>query len=232
MTGSWANSAVTYGYDEIGRVTLRGVNGVTESRSFDSLGRLNTAVNPLGGFTYSYDGVNNRLLNVALPNGQNTAFSYFGTVGDSRLQSIQNLKSDGSNVSTFQYSYDPTGQIQSWSQQADAQAPKAYSFEYDAVGQVLKATLTDTGANQVLKTFVYGYDEAGNRMTEQINGAITTTSYNNLNQLTGQAFSATPSMAAPSDTPAAAKAKPKATTSKANKKVSPAKVVQPNPAQL
>jgi hypothetical protein len=151
-------------------------------------------------------------------------------MGDKRLQSIQNLKSDGSNLSTFQYSYDATGQIQSWSQQADAQAPKAYSFEYDAVGQVLKATLTDTGANQVLKRFVYGYDEAGNRTTEQINGAITTTSYNSLNQLTGQAFSASPSVAPPSGAPAATKAQPKATTSKA-KKASSAKVVQPSPAQ-
>lgn len=196
-----ANSTITYGYDELGRVTSRDIGGTSESRAFDALGRLNTVTNPLGQFTYTYDGLTNRLKQVAYPNGQVTSFNYFDVMGSNRLQSIQNQKGDGTNISTFDYTYDANGQIQSWNQRADAQTPKVYTFDYDAVGQLLKATLTDTGANQVLKTFIYGYDEAGNRTTESINGAITTSSFNALNQLTGQAFSALPSIAGPSNMP-------------------------------
>jgi YD repeat-containing protein len=197
-----ANSTITYGYDELGRVISRGIGGSSETRAFDALGRLNTVTSPLGQFTYIYDGLTNRLKQVAYPNGQVTAFNYFDVLGSNRLQSIQNQKGDGTNISAFGYTYDSNGQIQSWSQQADAQAPKVYTFDYDAVGQVLKATLTDSGANQVLKTFIYGYDEAGNRTTESINGAITTSSFNPLNQLTGESFSATPSIVGSGSLPA------------------------------
>jgi YD repeat-containing protein len=216
-----ANSTITYGYDELGRVTSRDIGGTSESRVFDALGRLNTVTNPMGQFSYTYDGLTNRLKQVAYPNGQVAAFNYFDVTGSNRLQSIQNLKGDGTNISTFSYTYDPNGQIQSWRQQADAQAPKVYTFDYDAVGQLLKATLTDTGANQVLKTFIYGYDEAGNRTTESINGAITTSSFNALNQLTGQAFSALPSIAGPSKMPSLMA--PQSGTSSSKAKATPSK---------
>lgn len=223
VTSSMANSTITYGYDPLGRVLSRSINGVAENRIYDALGRIATITNPLGAFTYTYDGATNRLLNVAYPNGQTTAFTYFNALGDKRLQSIQNLKSTGANISTFGYTYDATGQIQSWTQQADAQSPKAYSFSYDPVGQLLGATLTDTGTSQVLKTYVYGYDDAGNRTTEQINGAITTSTYNNLNQLGGQSFSATPSLAGPQGGGALPATAPKAPPSKARHISAPAK---------
>jgi YD repeat-containing protein len=194
VTGPWSNSAITYSYDQLGRVTTRGINAVTETRAFDALGRITSVVNPLGTSTYAYDGPTGRLQTMTLPSGQKTSFSYLAVAGDKRLQQIQNLKSDNTNISTFAYTYDAVGQIQSWSQKADVQAPKVYTFGYDAVGQILSATLTDSGTSTVLKTFVYGYDESGNRTTEQINGATTTSTYNNLNQLTGQSFSATPSI--------------------------------------
>jgi YD repeat-containing protein len=196
------NSAITYGYDELGRVVNRSINGVAETRNYDALGRIATVTNPLGQFTYTYDGATNRLLSVLYPNGQTTAFTYFDNAGDKRLKAIQNNKSTGANISTFSYTYDPTGQIQSWTQTADAQTPKAYTYSYDAVGQLLGATLKDTATSQILKTYVYGYDDAGNRTTEQINGAITTSNYSNLNQLTGQSFSPTPSFASPAGGPA------------------------------
>ncbi|HXC16280.1 MAG TPA: hypothetical protein VNV60_02450 [Holophagaceae bacterium] len=226
VTSPMANSAITYGYDPLGRVLSRSINGVAENRTYDALGRIATVTNPLGAFTYTYDGATNRLLNVAYPNGQTTAFTYFNTLGDKRLQSIQNLKSTGANISTFGYTYDATGQIQSWSQQADAQSPKAYGFSYDPVGQLLSATLTDTGTSQVLKTYVYGYDDAGNRTAEQINGAITTSTYNTLNQLAGQSFSATPSLAGPQGGEALA-ASPKTSPSKPRRRLAPKKPLQP-----
>lgn len=187
------NSAITYGYDELGRVVSRSINGVAETRGYDPLGRITTVTNPLGTFSYSYDGATSRLLSVTYPNGQVTHYTYLDDAGDHRLQSIQNLKSTGDNISTFSYTYDSSGQIQTWSQAADAQAPKVYQFSYDAVGQLLGATLKDSATSQILKSYIYGYDDAGNRTSEHINDAVTTSTYNELNQLTGQTFSPTPS---------------------------------------
>lgn len=228
VTSPMANSTIAYGYDELGRVLNRSINGVSENRTYDALGRISTVSNPLGSFTYTYDGATNRLMNVAYPNGQTTGFTYFDAAGDKRLKSIQNLKSTGANISTFGYTYDATGDIHSWTQQADAQSPRAYSFSYDPVGQLLGATLTDASTSQVLKTYAYGYDDAGNRTTEQINGAITTSTYNNLNQMEGQNFSATPSLAGPQggESPAAVGA-PKAWSGKSHRRLTPKKPLQP-----
>lgn len=214
------NSAITYSYDELGRVVNRSINGVAESRGFDVLGRLSQVTNPLGTFQYTYDGATSRVLKVALPNGQATNFTYQNNQGDFRLAQIANTRSDGSNISTFGYTYDAAGQIQTWSRQADAQTPTVYQYGYDAVGQVLSATLHSGDiTGQVLSSFIYGYDDAGNRTSEQIGGNITTSTYNNLNQLMGQRSNAmTAQIAGPKPLPSAPKSsaapkKPKAVKS-------------------
>ena len=44
-----------------------------------------------------------------------------------------------------------------------------YEFEYDAADQLLGAALKSTGPGAaLLKQYVYGYDKAGNRTSEQI----------------------------------------------------------------
>ncbi|NWJ40971.1 MAG: hypothetical protein HXX12_08360 [Geothrix sp.] len=197
VTGPLANSTITYGYDALGRVTTRGINDINETRTLDVLGRMSTVANPLGTFTYTFDGPTNRLQNIALPNGQSTVFGYSSASGDKRLQSIQNQKANGTNISAFSYSYDANGQIQTWTTQADAQNPKVNTFTYDAVGQILSNTQTDAVTQSVLIAYGYGYDEAGNRTTSQINGATTASTFNNLNQLTGETYSATPMITKP-----------------------------------
>lgn len=188
-------STIGYRYDELGRVITRTIDNAVEERTFDGLGRLASVKNPLGTFGYSYDGPSSRLVQVAYPNGQKSQFGYFDKMGQNRLKEIKNLKSDGSNVSTFTYEYDTAGQIKTWSQHADVQTPKVYSFQYDTTGQLLKADFNaGTPSGQLLKTYVYGYDQGGNRISEQIDNLITTSTYNSVNQLVAQ----TPSdMAAP-----------------------------------
>lgn len=192
VQGPLANSTITYGYDELGRMVNRTIGTASETRAFDALGRLSQVANPLGTFNYTYVGGTNRMSQVTLPNGQVTKLTYQDATGDFRLSEIANLKADGSNISTFGYSYDAAGQIQTWTKQADAQSPQVTTFAYDPVGQVLSAITNDgTVSGQVLKTFIYGYDDAANRTSEQIDGNVTTSTYNNLNQLTGQRTSAT-----------------------------------------
>lgn len=186
-TSPLGNSTIAYSYDELGRQVRRDIGGTSETRAFDVLGRLSAITNPLGTFTYDYEGLTNRLKTVHFPNGQSTTYSYFDAAGDTRLKQIANTKSNGENISTFDYTYDANGLIQSWSQKADAQIPKVYSFTYDPVGQLLKAELKEgSTSGALLKSFGYSYDEAGNRLTEQIDDQITVSSYNQLNQLVDQ----------------------------------------------
>jgi RHS repeat-associated protein len=75
-----------------------------------------------------------------------------------------------------------SGNIGTWSQQADASTPSVHSFGYNGVDQALGDTVTVGGATQ--HQYSYWYDRAGNRNTEQIDSSVVPASYNNLNQLT------------------------------------------------
>ena len=186
VSGPFPNSTIAYTYDALGRVTGRGINGSGETRTFDPLGRLATVSNPLGAFQYAYQGATGRLDNILLPNGQKTVFSYFDGTQDYRLQGISNQKSDASVISAFNYTYNADGSIKSWSQQADAEMPKVYSFSYDAASQLVGAVLNQGGSTGALiHQYAYGYDLAGNRTSEQIDGSTTAADYNTTNQLTG-----------------------------------------------
>ncbi|MBS1767175.1 MAG: hypothetical protein JST05_07225 [Acidobacteria bacterium] len=209
-------NAITYSYDELGRVATRTIGTAVESRAFDSLGRISQVTNPLGTFQYAYVGATSRLDHVNLPNGQVTKLSYASTAEDSRLTQIANQKNDGTNISTFGYSYDAAGQIQTWAKQMDAQPPQVSALTYDPIGQVLSSVIHDgTVSGQILKTFVYGYDDAGNRTSEQIDGQIATATYNNLNQMTGQRTNTMTAAIAPSG------AKPLHGAAKSNKHLAP-----------
>lgn len=182
-TSPMANSTIAYGYDELGRVTSRAINGVGSTITYDALGRPSQTTNALGTFTFGFEGTTSRLASLGLPNGMTTAFAYYDATQQHRLKEIHHQTSSGATVSKFGYEYDPFGQIKTWTQQADAQAPKTYTFAYDAVGQVLEAKLTGvTGA--MLREFMYGYDHAGNRTSAMVDGQSTTATYNEGNQLT------------------------------------------------
>jgi YD repeat-containing protein len=227
-TSPMAQSTVTYGYDELGRVVSQDINGSASQVGFDTLGRVNQVTNPLGTFQYAYEGSTGRLANVILPNGMSTGFTYFDAQGQHRLKDITHARSDASPISTFSYTYDADGQIMTWTQQADVQAPRVYTFDYDAVGQLLQAQLTGPNG-AMLREFVYGYDLAGNRTSERIDGQSTTATYNNGNQLilrnsapAGAASIAKPLSTSPA-TPRTAPsgAKPKAAPIKSRPKTKP-----------
>lgn len=187
VAGPFPNSSILYSYDELGRVTVRGINGVSENRFFDSLGRISSVTNALGTFGYSYLGETNKLSGINLPNGQVTTFNYYETTHDSRLQGISNQRSDQSVISAFNYIYNPDGTIQTWSQQADANVPNVYTFTYDGANQLIGAVLNQGGpTGALIHQYTYGYDLACNRTSEQIDGNETSSDYNGVNQLTTQ----------------------------------------------
>lgn len=172
IQGPLANSAITLGYDELGRLNSRSISGVAQSLVHDALGRVSSVTNALGAFTYQYDGVSRRLSEVDGPNGRKTLFSYFDALGDLRLQQIKNLAPDQSVLSQFDYVFDAGGRVSTWTRQLGSQSDQ-YGFAYDALGQLTHATQASGG--NTLSQSGYSYDDAGNRISTQIGTALTRT---------------------------------------------------------
>ena len=184
-------AAVTYSYDELGRVTERDIDHATTnannvSTTYDTLGRVTGVTNALGAFTYAYVNQTSRLSSVTYPSGTglSTSYSYFDNTHPQdfeRLKTIQNFKSSGAtNVSKFDYTYNAVGTIATWTQTADASTAVVNTLTYDNADQLTKDDITGgTTAHNY-----YGYDPAGNRLTETTASTTTAGAFNNLNQLT------------------------------------------------
>jgi RHS repeat-associated protein len=197
VTGPLPNSMISYDYDELGRVVNEAhtgtVNGepitANSSSIYDALGRVTSATNPLGTFGYTYVNQTGRVAQIAYPNGQVTNYSYYpnsaATPGndDQRLQSISNLSALNSNLSTYSYTYDPNGIIQTWSKQNDTASALTSSFTYDSADQLTSASVP-LASGPSPQAFHYLYDKAGNRTSEQIDSGVAAATVNNLNQVT------------------------------------------------
>jgi RHS repeat-associated protein len=186
VDGPLTDDTITYSYDELGRVTTRAINSVSVTWAFDALGRVTSEVNALGTFGYTYDGVSGRVDGVTYPNQQTSTYSYFTNAGDRRLETIHHHYPGGATLSRFDYTYDNVGNILTWRQQADATAV-LWAYGYDAADQLTWAVKKTTHAMPiVLKTYVYAYDPAGNRTSEQIDDQLTGATYDVLNRLASQ----------------------------------------------
>ena len=187
-------AAVAYSYDELGHVVMRSIDGANPvGTTFDALGRVTNVSNALGAFTYGYVDETARLSSVTYPSGTGltTSYSYFGNTSgdgnpaddDQRLQTIQNFTGGGStNLSRFDYTYNPVGTIATWKQQADTGTATLNTLSYDAADQLVNAVQSG-GATA---TNAYGYDPAGNRLSQITATGTVTGNFNKLNQLTSQ----------------------------------------------
>ena len=190
VEGPLANDAITYTYDELGRVKSRTLVGTTHASTYayDSLGRLATQTTHFGAFPYEYVGVTGRLSRLTYPSGQRTDYAYQPVAADSYLQEIRHLGPGGSPMlSQFNYTYDAIGNIKTWRQQvtslAAPQNDTQFDYGYDAADQLQWATQRTPGGT-VLKRYGYAYDPAGNRTAEQIDDATTEALVNSRNQVT------------------------------------------------
>jgi RHS repeat-associated protein len=188
VDGPLTNDTITYTYDELGRALSEGVNGISASRAYDSLGRTGSVTNPLGLFTNTFDSVTPRLQSTAFPNGQVTTHSYSTNTGDRRLQTIQNNTSGGVILSKFDYVYDPEGEITQLTRKLGPTGfPKLWfgpSGSMNDAGDQL-TNLTEQQSTDVYAAFSWGYDNAGNRTSD--NGGTYT--FNDVNQLTVAGYS-------------------------------------------
>jgi RHS repeat-associated protein len=180
-----SSATVDYGYDQLGRVASRTVDGSSEvDTTFDSMGRVTNVSNSLGAFAYAYVDETSRLSGISYPSntGLSTSYSYLGNTGDQRLQDITNSIGD-TVLSKFDYTYNAVGTIATWKQQVDANTPMQYALTYDATDQVVDDEQTNTSTEARVSSNKYGYDPAGNRLAETTLSTTNTGRFNNLNQL-------------------------------------------------
>jgi len=185
VDGPLANDTITYVYDELGRRVSTAINGVAALMTFDEAGRVIVETNALGVFNHGYEGTSSRLVSQSFPNGQTGDLAYGNNLQDRTLQRITH-KVGATAVSEFLYGRNvPAGRITTWSQQAAALTPNLQTFAYDPGNQLLSVTITNGGT--LVNNFAYGYDLAGNRLTEQVGLSNYTATYNALNQLSTSA---------------------------------------------
>jgi RHS repeat-associated protein len=192
LTGG--SAAITYSYDEWGRVVGRNIDSANnETTTFDSLGRVTNVLNLLApttpGFAYAYfdpTHPTSRVGTISYPNGQSTVYNYFGNTGDERLSEIKNLNPSTTVLSQNDYTYNAVGTIATWKQQTDSSTSLLWTEGYDTADQLTSAALTNTAiTSPAVRSDSYNYDLAGNPTTINIGTVLRSPSYNALNQLTG-----------------------------------------------
>jgi RHS repeat-associated protein len=186
VSGPLPNSTITYSYDELARVTTRGLSTFSTTSGYDLLGRLTSLASPPGSFTWTFLNTTGRPQTVTYPNGQVTTYSYLGNLADQRLQEIKHQQTAGGSVlSQFDYTYDAVGNIKTWQQQPSTNPAKLYSLGYDGADQLMTASVTATPL-PVPSRFDYAYDSVGNRTAEQLDNGVMGATYNNRNQMTSR----------------------------------------------
>ena len=157
-------------------------NGTTIA--YDSLGRTTGVTNPLGAFTYAYLNATNRLQFRRVSQRTKHRVLLFSQCRRPAIAGNQESDAHRRDLSKFDYTYNAGGNIQSWTQQTDANTPTVYNYQYDAADQLTAAIQTNTATQAVLHQYVYGYDAGGNRTSEQIGSQVNAATVNSLNQLT------------------------------------------------
>jgi RHS repeat-associated protein len=187
IDGPLASDTVSYGYDELGRITTHGLAAFSMSSGHDALGRFTSLGSPVGTFAWTYLNATGQPQTVTYPNGQVTTYSYLDNAGDQRLQEIKHQTSGGSVLAQFDYTYDSFGNIKTWRQQLGTNPAKLYSFGYDAANQLTSAVQKDASTLQILNNYGYAFDAVGNRTVDARDTVASTATYNIRNELVQQA---------------------------------------------
>jgi YD repeat-containing protein len=154
-----ADSAISYAYDALGRLTSRTVAGAgAETFQYDAIGRLDSHAGDLGSFGLSYLGQTSQITErQLLPVTSNlaTTWSYLPNSGDRRLASIDNVGLSTGQYSNYSYTTMPENYITAIAETSDASpvypSPPTQTASYNNLNQLTnlsgQALTFDAGGN-------------------------------------------------------------------------------------
>ncbi|PTY02066.1 hypothetical protein DB346_10095 [Verrucomicrobia bacterium LW23] len=178
-------------YDELGRFIAGSLDGTIFATTYDSAGRVATETNSIGTFTYNYVGNTSRISAIVYPNGITVAYDYENNVSDKRIKQIKYTNTSSVVLAQFDYTYNSVGMIRTWRQQLGSDTNSAYIWNpaYDSIDQIIAVDEVNATTKALRKRWDYGYDAAGNRLTDTVTDAVALTvspslaTFNNLNQI-------------------------------------------------
>ncbi len=189
-----ATGATTFAYDSRNLVTsVTDPDGKTVSYTYDALRRRAMMTDPEGGVTsYSYDAAD-RVTSVVNPQGKVTTLAYDaagrkirmehanGSLTTytydcaARLTHLEHRKSDATLLKSFTYIYDEAGNRT----RAEESSGDVTTWTYDRTYQLTH----EERSGGISFDVAYTYDAAGNRVTQDDSGAMTTYTYDEANRL-------------------------------------------------
>jgi RHS repeat-associated protein len=159
---------ISYAYDAKGnRTSVTVPSGIT-TFTYDVMNRLKTVTDPDGGeTTYAYDSVGNRS-SITYPNGTSAKYTYDAL---NRLTKLENLRSDLSIVSSYEYTLGPAGNRIKVTENRG----RVVDYTYDDLYRLTEEKITDAVLGN--QTISYTYDPVGNRLTKTDPGGTTNNIY-------------------------------------------------------
>jgi RHS repeat-associated protein len=177
-----------FAYDALARRTEVETGTQKETLTYDTLGRVSEAVNPLGTFSYTFLG-NSRLPSVVTGGPIKTTYDYDPLPDEIRLKSLEN-EAGSTVLDNFTYTYNPTGTIATWGNSYSSGANMGTaSATYDADNRLTGWGVKDS-ANAVIADQAFTYDAMGNRETANTNGVVDTYATNTVNGYTAESLPA------------------------------------------
>ena len=176
-----ANATLTYTYDMLNRrnrLALVRDGGLTarNTYTYDPDSRLSVLTDSAGGEThFDYDPTG-RLETLANPNSVVAAYTYdaAGQVTGITNTRTATVSGTANLVSGYHYNYDAAGQRTSATRTIGGQPLLTNTYAYDPLGRLTAATSSDPQAPADANA-TWAYDNAGNRITQTIHGAVATT---------------------------------------------------------
>jgi RHS repeat-associated protein len=165
------SSTVSYTYDNDGNRATLSLNGTQfTSYGYDDASRLTSITQGTNVFGIGYDNANRRT-SLTYPNGVSTAYSY------DTLSRLTNLSATlGTNTITqWGYTYDNAG-----NRLTKTSPDYSETYTYDPLYRLAQAVRTTGSATN---HWVWTYDAVGNRLTNQLDDTVTSSTFNNLNQI-------------------------------------------------
>jgi YD repeat-containing protein len=110
----------------------------------------------------------------------------YATIRQSRFVRVPHQR-EQDFISEQDYTYDAEGEVKTWAKNySGIAAVQRFDLGYDNADQLTTAPVKNNSTNALIKQYTYGYDTASNRTSETVATATTTSTPNNVNEITSQ----------------------------------------------